>query len=103
MQATMAFRDTQAPDRFLDIWFADTLTKPLEVVKTIYDFVGVNFPEDTKEKMQAFLEANRRENRPAHDYSPEYYGLSEAQIKRDFAAYRERYILSREPSSAKLA
>lgn len=101
MQATMAYRDTYAPDRFLDVWFADTLTKPLEVVRTIYDFIGVSFPEDTKEKMQAFLKANRREKRPAHDYSPEHYGLSEEQIKRDFAFYRERYILSRKPSAAK--
>jgi Sulfotransferase family len=93
MKATMAFRDTQPPDRFFDVWFADTLTKPLEVVKAIYDFIGVTFPEGIKERMQAYLDANRREKRPTHHYSLERFGLSEEQIERDFAAYRERYII----------
>ncbi|HQR04398.1 MAG: sulfotransferase [Proteobacteria bacterium] len=92
MQETMQYRDASAADRFLDIWFADTLTKPLEVVKTIYDFLGYSFPEDTKEKMQVFLEANSRDKRPVHDYTMEYFGLSEAQIRQDFAGYRARYI-----------
>ncbi|TWO81685.1 sulfotransferase [Denitratisoma oestradiolicum] len=91
---TMCYRDQCEPGRFLDIWFADTLTRPLDVVRTIYDFLGVSFPTDTKDKMQAFLDANSREKRPLHEYAIEHFGLSEAQIKQDFAEYRERYILS---------
>ncbi len=96
MSNTMAFRDKQPPERFCDIWFSDTLTRPLDVVKTIYDWLGISFPADTKERMQAYLEVNSREKRPLHQYGLEHYGLSEEQIKRDFAAYRERYIVPHE-------
>lgn len=92
MKETMAFRDRQPPERFCDVCFHDTLAKPLEVVKTIYDWLGISFPADTKDKMQAYLEANSREKRPLHQYGPDRYGLSEEQIKRDFAAYRARHV-----------
>jgi hypothetical protein len=92
---TMAFRDAAPPERFFDVWFADTLADPLGVVRAIYEYLGVGFPEDTQTKMQAYLEANSREKRPLHEYGLDHYGLSEAQIQRDFAAYRERYILPR--------
>mgnify|MGYP001765286230 CR=1 FL=1 len=94
--ATMAFRDAGAADRFLDIWFADTLTQPLKVVEDIYAFLGLDLPADIQERMQRYLEDNRREKRPVHDYAAAYFGLSEAGITRDFAAYRQRYILPRQ-------
>lgn len=93
---TIRFRDAQPPERFHDVWFADTLARPLDVVRGIYDYLGIDFPADTREKMQAYLEANRREKRPLHEYSLEHYGLSDEQIGRDFAQYRERYILPRD-------
>ena len=92
---TIRFRDAAPADRFHDVWFADTLARPLEVVRGIYDYLGIGFPADTEARMQAYLEANRREKRPLHEYGLEHYGLSEAQICADFAAYRERYILPR--------
>ncbi len=92
---TLRFRDARPRERFHDVWFADTLARPLEVIRGIYDALGISFPADTREKMQAYLEANRREKRPLHEYSLEYYGLSEEQIRHDFAEYRERFILPR--------
>ncbi len=93
---TMACREQRAADRFLDVWFADTLSHPLDVVRRIYDFVGLSFPDGIQERMQDYLEHNAREKRPLHSYSLEHYGLSEEKIKADFAAYRERYIRPRQ-------
>ena len=95
VRETMAFRDSMPPERFHDVWFSDTLARPLEVVQGIYDHLGMGFPTDTREKMQAYLEANRRESRPLHEYALEHYGLSEQQIREDFADYRERYLVNR--------
>lgn len=92
---TMAFRDAQNAERFLDVWFADTLTQPLAVVRAIYAFVGLELPQGVQEKMQGYLEDNRREKRPAHSYAAEHFGLSAAGIAEDFAAYRQRYLLHR--------
>ncbi len=95
MSKTMAFRDSNGEGRFLDVWFSDTLSRPLDVVRDIYDFVGLSFPEGIHDRMQVYLEQNSRDKRPVHEYSIEHFGLSEEQIKRDFAEYRQRYILSR--------
>lgn len=95
IRETMRFRDATAPGRFFDVWFADTLARPLDVVRGIYDYLGIGLPADIRDRMQVYLEANSREKRPLHEYAPEHYGLSEAQIARDFAQYRERYILNR--------
>ncbi|MBP6104938.1 MAG: sulfotransferase [Steroidobacteraceae bacterium] len=95
VRESMRFRDSSSPARFCDVWFADTLAKPLEVVRSIYDYLGISFPADTQTSMQAYLEANRREKRPLHEYALGHYGLSEEQIRQDFAVYRERYILPR--------
>jgi hypothetical protein len=92
---TLRFREAADPALFYDVWFADTLARPLEVVRGIYDWLGMAFPADTQEKMKTYLEANRREKRPLHEYSLDHYGLSEEQIRQDFAEYRERYILPR--------
>ena len=90
---SMAVRNEMPADRFLDVWFSDTLDKPLDVVRSIYDYLNISFPADTRERMQAYLEAHSREKRPVHEYGLEHYGLSEAQIETDFAAYRARYVL----------
>jgi hypothetical protein len=49
-------------------------------------------PED-ESAMRTWLAANGRDNRPSHQYSLEQFGLSADQLKSDFAAYRERFIL----------
>lgn len=95
VRETMKFRDAKPAAGFHDVWFADTLARPLEVVRGIYDYLGIGFPAGTREKMQAYLEANQREKRPLHEYALGHYGLSEEQIKTDFADYRARYILPR--------
>ena len=93
---TMAVRNGMPADRFFDVWFSDTLRDPLEVVRSIYDYLGISFPADTRERMQAYLDAHSREKRPVHEYGLEHYGLSEEQIKADFAPYRDAYVLHHE-------
>jgi hypothetical protein len=95
MRSTMHYRDSHDAGQFLDVWFSDTLNKPLDVVRSIYDFTGLAFPDGIQDRMQVYLEQNSRDKRPIHDYSLDHYGLTEAQIASDFAEYRQRYILSR--------
>lgn len=99
LRETLAFRDGPAGSRFHDVWFADTLREPLAVVRSICEFTGLDLPAGAQERMQYWLEHNRREQRPSHNYSLAHFGLSEEQIARDFAAYRERFILGR-PAAA---
>jgi len=38
------------------------------------------------------MEKNRRDKREAHEYHPGDFGLSDEQLKRDFADYRKKYV-----------
>lgn len=93
MRDTLTFREHRGEEDFLDIWFTDTLQQPLEVVRRIYAFLSLSFPEGIQARMQDYLQHNQRDQRPAHDYSLAHYGLSETQIEHDFAEYRQRYIV----------
>ncbi|HQR03056.1 MAG: sulfotransferase [Proteobacteria bacterium] len=92
MASTIKFREGADPSRFLDIQFQDTLTRPMEVVQTIFHYLGRPLPEGIQSRMESWLEANSRDKRPTHNYSPEHFGLSEAQLKKDFADYRKRFL-----------
>lgn len=93
MKETLQTRGRVGELRFHDIQFSDTLSRPLDVLEGIYRFLRIEFPADTQQRMEGYLEANRREKRPMHEYSLDVYGLSDAQIKRDFAEYRARFVL----------
>ena len=80
------------PKPFFDVRFIDTVKKPFEVVRAIYTHTGMTLTPQAEQAMQQWMEHNRRDTRAAHDYNPADFGLSEAQLKRDFADYRARHI-----------
>ncbi|MDB5445542.1 MAG: sulfotransferase [Phenylobacterium sp.] len=80
------------PDRFLDVWYRDTVADPRQVAETVFAFIGQPLTEAGWGEMQKWREANKREERPLHRYTLEEFGLTEDRIKDQFAAYRERFI-----------
>jgi hypothetical protein len=95
MHATMRFRDAGHDDRFLDMWYEDTVSSPLDEIQRLYDFVGVDLTAEARAEMARWRDMNRREARPTHQYTLEEYGFTEEGLKNTFREYRERYILSR--------
>lgn len=89
----MTVRDNLPAERFLDVRFEDTVRNPSGVIEAVYRFAGMPLTDAVRADMQAWLDANRRGQRAAHDYSPAQFGLSHEQLQRDFARYRERHIL----------
>lgn len=94
MRRAMALRETQPASRFMDVWYLDAVARPLEVIERVYPFIGMTLDDTARAHMQRWLDGSRRDQRPAHDYTMEGVGLSEAQLERDFAGYRERFVLS---------
>ncbi|MES2488996.1 MAG: sulfotransferase [Pseudomonadota bacterium] len=88
---TMDVRETNNTP-FLDVRFIDTVKKPFEVVDAIYAHTGMTLSPAGKQAMEVWMEKNRRDKREAHEYNPSDFGLSEEQLKRDFADYRKKYI-----------
>jgi len=85
-------RDRYPTERFTDIWFSDAASDPIAQVRRIYVDAGIEFVPEAETAMEEWLLDNAREKRPAHAYSLEQFGFTEAAIKKDFASYRSRFI-----------
>ena len=58
--------------------------------------IGPDWPTSAaqlEEALTEFLAGNKREQRPAHEYSYDRFGLKEEDILREFGDYRARYIV----------
>ncbi|WP_439656111.1 sulfotransferase family protein [Lentzea sp. HUAS TT2] len=80
------------PDRFVDVRFADTVSKPLEVAREVMDALGLPAGPADEAAFETYLERNRTERHGSHSYAPPDFGLSEDQLRRDFAFYSEVYL-----------
>ena len=92
MQHTMEVRQQLGEGRFLDLWFEDTVNQPLAEIRKVYDFLGMELTDEAQAEMARWQEFNRRELRPAHAYTLEQFGFTEAGLKQQFRAYRERFM-----------
>jgi len=93
MQMFEAARARIGEDRFMDIDYREVGKDPLAQAHRVLARVGIPSDETLDAALTEFMAGNQREQRPLHDYSLERFGLEEEAIKREFAAYRERYIL----------
>jgi hypothetical protein len=93
MDRLLEARTRIGEDRFLDLRYEDLVADPLEAARKVYAKIGRTMSEADEAAMRAWLAANGRDNRPSHQYSLEQFGLSADQLKSDFAAYRQRFIV----------
>ena len=90
---TMKLRQTAPQGQFFDVRFKDTVQRPLEVARQVYAFLGLPMSPELEQRMQAWLTEDEKTRHGRHDYPPEKFGLSAGQLRRDFADYRQKYIL----------
>jgi hypothetical protein len=92
MAHSMAVREQLGEARFLDLWFRDTVSQPLEEIRKIYDFLGMELTPEATAEMSRWQDFNRRELRPPHQYTLDQFGFSEEGLQQQFRVYRERFI-----------
>jgi len=90
---TMKLRQSAPPGQFFDVRFKDTVQRPLEVARQVYAFLGLPMSAELEKRMQDWLTEDEKTRHGRHDYPPEKFGLSAGQLRRDFADYRQKYIL----------
>jgi hypothetical protein len=88
----LASRERIPAGQLADVWFQDALREPLAVVAKIYATFGIDFTPAARDALAAWLRDNRRDKRPAHEYTLAEFGMSEEKIRADFAEYRRRFI-----------
>ena len=83
-------------ESFIDVHYADLMADPMKEVRRIYDFLGYDLHPETIETMNAYRRENPKNERGVHRYAPEDFGLTQAQLDRDFAPYRDHYGIVKE-------
>ncbi len=81
-----------AEAQFHDILFEQTVSEPERVVERIYEFIDLELTSEATAAMAKHRDANKRGDRPAHEYTLEEYGYTEAGIRERFARYCARFI-----------
>jgi hypothetical protein len=81
--------------RFLDIRYDDLVKDPMAQTRIVYDRLGLDYTASDEALMQAWVGGNQRDNRPAHEYSLQQFGLTEEGLKEAFAFYRSRMFPGR--------
>jgi hypothetical protein len=85
----LAVRDRVGEERFLDVNFRTLLTEPEAAINRIISHF--NLTPVNQEKMDAYLNRDRPDNRGKHNYSVDHYGLNVDEIKLKFKNYIERF------------
>lgn len=83
----------ECEERFLDVDYRELVADPLAQVARIYAFAGMSLPGEVQARMRRWAEENARDKRPVHRYTLERFGYTVEGLGRDFARYRERFIL----------
>ena len=93
LRGLMAARTPENAHRFIDVKYDALMEDPVAAARGIVEALGLPFGAADDAAMRDWFAANGRESRPPHVYAAEDYGLSEAQIGRDFAFYTEAFGL----------
>jgi sulfotransferase family protein len=80
-----AVRDRR-PDRFVDVRFQDMVADPVDEATRVTSALGL--PAD-RDAFEAYMARNRAERHGSHTYTAADFGLSEAELEKDFAFYQE--------------
>jgi hypothetical protein len=80
----MARARLEAPDRFFDVKYEDLLTDPMAVAAAVHARGLLPFGAADREALTAWLEANRRDDRPSHVYALDRFGVTEDEVRKLF-------------------
>jgi len=85
-------RNSIPDDRFIDINYLDLVEAPEKIGTQVLKSIQINDDILTKEMMENWIKANKRENRQKHNYKLSDYGLTRESISNKFKDYIEKYL-----------
>ena len=87
----VALRQGLKPDNFYDVQYEHLIKSPLDVVRSIYDRFGMEYPAEMEHRMTTWLARKHGRHRPVHKYKSADFGLEPASIASRFSEYLVRY------------
>ncbi len=76
---------------FLDVLYQNVVADPLEELRRVYDFIGLQLEPETEAKMRGWLADNTQTKHGVHDYQLADFGLDRESLDPHFEAYRAQY------------
>jgi len=92
MARFMLVRERVEGRNFVDVRYADLLADPIGQGTRVLEAAGISVTPEIRAGMGQWIEANKREDRAAHRYTLEDFGLDKADVDRRFAGYRAAFV-----------
>jgi hypothetical protein len=96
VEQAMAARERLGEDRFFDVHHRRLIADPMGTVASVYDFLGLELAPDVARAIADWSERNRSGAHGQHRYTAEQFGLIDAQLRSDFAAYTDHFDIELE-------
>ncbi len=81
------------PEHVLDIVHADFHGNPMRVIERIYDFIGMDIPDETRGGFAQRIEEKPELQHGTHQYSITDYGMTSEEARAPFGDYVQRFGL----------
>ncbi len=81
------------PGRVLDIVHGDFHRSPMAVLENIYEFIGMDIPEDTRAAFARRIEEKPELQHGVHRYDIADYAMTEGEVREAFGDYIQRFDL----------
>ena len=91
MRRMIAFREDGNEHRFFDIHFAPFQKDPFPTMQRLYDFLGEEFSEEARARMEIWRTESPRGQFGKHEYDPADFGLDPAALREEFRYYTDRF------------
>ena len=93
VEQAMAARARLGENRCFDVHHAEFVADPFGVIGRIYEFMELDLDPAVERSMADWHAANRSGAHGSHRYTAEQFGLTESQLRSDFAAYISHYSI----------
>ncbi len=94
IEAHMGIRASLPANRFLDIEFNALMRDSLAAIERVYQHAGLQFSAQARARIEASIASNPQHKFGRHEYSLQRFGLTDADIGRQFAGYI-RFLVQR--------
>jgi hypothetical protein len=88
----MAVRKKHPPERFIDVQYEDTVSRPLEVYRSTMQAMGLTVTAEDEQAAQSWMSSHGRETHPPHHYRAEDYGITADELERTFEFYHRAFL-----------
>ena len=91
LERVIAAREEIGADRFLDVQHRDLVEDPRGTIRRVYAWLGLELNDAVEQHILDWQQENAMGAHGTHRYTAEQFGLSEAQIRSDYAFYIEHF------------